>query len=166
MHPLLITWSPNMMTDIGKHNFDAWLNLGMPNLMFHQNQKIHRLLTRLAFLNLVHPFQPFIIGQKLAPKLAEKFNINFVMFGEHDAEFGMKMEKNNPKMDKEFLHQQKTIKIFYFWSVSDLMKKYKLISMILILIYQFKAQDLTNQKLNFIFLVIIKNGIFMIIIIM
>ena len=40
MHPLLITWSPNMMTDIGKRNFDAWLNLGMPNFMFHQNQKI------------------------------------------------------------------------------------------------------------------------------
>ena len=130
MHPLLITWSPNMMTDIGKHNFDAWLNLGMPNLMFHQNQKIHRLLTRLAFLNLVHPFQPFIIGQKnLAPKLAEKFNINFVMFGEHDAEFGMKMEKkNNPKMDKEFFTSTKNYKDLFISGVkvSDLMKKYKL----------------------------------------
>ena len=80
-YQFILRVSPNMMTDIGKHNFDAWLNLGMPNLMFHQNQKIHRLLTRLAFINLVHPFQPFIIGQKnLAPKSC-KFCIQFTKLG-------------------------------------------------------------------------------------
>ena len=62
-----------------------------------QNNKVHRLLTKLAFINLCHPFQPFILGQKnVAPKLALK-NIKLVMFGEHDAELGMMMNtKINP----------------------------------------------------------------------
>ena len=130
MHPLLITWAPNLTTSIGEKNFNAWINLGMQNYTVHQNQKVHRLLTRLAFLNLVHPFQPFIIGQKnLAPKLAETLNINFVMFGEHDAEFGMMMEnKNNPKMDKSYFVSDKHYKDLYLsgYKVSNLMNDYRL----------------------------------------
>lgn len=129
MNPLLVTWAPNMITNIGKKNFDAFLNLGMPNYTMFQNLKTHRLLTKLAFTKLVHPFQPFIIGQKnLAPKLAQKFNINFVMFGEHDAEFGMMMnKKNEPKMDKSYFVSKKNYKDLYIsgTKVSDLMKDYK-----------------------------------------
>ena len=88
----------------------------MPNYTMFQNLKTHRLLTKLAFTKLVHPFQPFIIGQKnLAPKLAQKFNINFVMFGEHDAEFGMMMNKKmNLKWIRVILFQKKTIKIYIY----------------------------------------------------
>ena len=128
-----------MITNIGKKNFDAFLNLGMPNYTMFQNLKTHRLLTKLAFTKLVHPFQPFIIGQKnLAPKLAQKFNINFVMFGEHDAEFGMMMnKKNEPKMDKSYFVSKKNYKDLYIsgTKVSDLMKDYKFTKYDLSLIY-------------------------------
>lgn len=56
----------------------------------------HRLLTRLATENLFHPFQAFILGQKqLAPKMAAKFGIPLVFYGENEAEFG------NPIADNE-----------------------------------------------------------------
>ncbi len=128
MNPLLVTWAPNMITKDGKQNFDAWVNMGMRNYTFYQNHKIHKKLTKLAFENLCHPFQPFIIGQKnFAPKMAMKFNINLVMFGEHDAEFGMMMhKKNNPKMDKSFFVSDKNYKDLYLSGikVSELIKKY------------------------------------------
>ncbi|MFV0414269.1 MAG: N-acetyl sugar amidotransferase, partial [Oscillospiraceae bacterium] len=60
------------------------------------NTLTHRLLTRLATENLFHPFQPFILGQKqLAPKMAAKFGIPLVFYGENEAEFG------NPIADNE-----------------------------------------------------------------
>ena len=75
MNPLTVTWPPNIYTDIGTHNFYAWLNSGMANYTYFPNQQVHRKLTELAFKELVHPFQPFILGQKnMAPKLSILFN--------------------------------------------------------------------------------------------
>ena len=46
------------------------------------NGKVHRLLTRLSTDILFHPFQPFMIGQKLlASKMADLFKIPLVFFG-------------------------------------------------------------------------------------
>ena len=66
-------------------------------------------MTKLAFEGLCHPFQPFIIGQKnLAPRLAMQLGIDLIMFGEHDAEFGMGMDRVNiPTMDVEYYTSEK-----------------------------------------------------------
>jgi hypothetical protein len=71
-------------------------------------------LTRLAVVNLLHPFQPFIIGQKnYAPNMAVKFGIPLVIYGENEAEYGNPIADNiqarrNPAMysrdDKEALY--------------------------------------------------------------
>jgi hypothetical protein len=67
MHPLTVTWAPHLYTDIGWRNFQNWLHVGgFDNELFTPNGKVHRLFTRNAFLNLLHPFQPFIIGQNAA----------------------------------------------------------------------------------------------------
>ena len=93
MNPLLVTWPPILYTDIGKRNFDAWLRAGFANYSYHPNQRVHRLLTKLAFENLLHPFQPFTIGQKnLAPKLALQLDVPLVMYGEHESEYGSNIE--------------------------------------------------------------------------
>ena len=64
---------------------------------------MHAHLTRLAFLNLLHPFQPFIVGQKLiGPKLAKKFGIKLIFYGENQAEYGNKIDNFNKKFDKNF----------------------------------------------------------------
>jgi N-acetyl sugar amidotransferase len=95
MNPILITWPPALYTDIGKRNFDSWLNAGFANYTYHQNKKLHRFLTKSAFLNLGHPFQPFILGQKnLAPRLSTLLNIPLVIFGENEAEYGNAIEDN------------------------------------------------------------------------
>ena len=55
--------------------------------------------SQLAFKNLLHPFQPFIIGQKIiGPLMALKFNIPLIIYGENQAEYGNAVEENsNPK---------------------------------------------------------------------
>lgn len=87
MNPLTVTWAPHAYTSVGRQNMDAWQQVGHDNLLFTPDPKVHAFLTRLAFLNLVNPFQPFIIGQKiLAVRMALQFNIPFVMYGENQAE--------------------------------------------------------------------------------
>jgi N-acetyl sugar amidotransferase len=90
MHPLTVTWPPILYTDIGWQNFRNWLEVGgFDNVTFKPSGRTHRLLTRLAIENLFHPFQTFILGQKnLAPKIAVKYKVPLIFFGEHEAEYG------------------------------------------------------------------------------
>jgi N-acetyl sugar amidotransferase len=105
MNPLTVTWAPHLYTEIGWKNFQNWSHVGgLDNLLFTPNGRLHRYLTRLGFLNLLHPFQPFIVGQRIiGPKIASKFGINLVMYGENQAEYGNRIEENrNPTMAKDF----------------------------------------------------------------
>jgi len=97
MHPLTATWPPILYTDIGWKNYRNWVEGGgFDNISFKPNGRVHRLLTKLAIENLLHPFQTFILGQKnLAPKIAVKYEIPLVFFGENEAEYG------NPIADNE-----------------------------------------------------------------
>ena len=97
MNPLTVTWAPHLYTDIGWQNFQNWLHVGgFDNYLFTPNGKVHRKLTQLAFKNLLHPFQPFILGQKnFAPKIASQFNIPLVIYGENEAEYGNPINENS-----------------------------------------------------------------------
>jgi len=89
MNPLTVTWAPHIYTDWGRRNFEKWIHSGLDNYLMTPNGKVHRLLTRLATEILYHPFQPFMIGQKLlAPKMASLFNIALIFYGENEAEYG------------------------------------------------------------------------------
>ena len=98
MRPLTITWAPHLYTNIGWSNFQNWIHIGgFDNLLFTPNGKLHRYLTEEALRNLLHPFQPFIIGQKHYPlKIAHQFNIPIIFYGESASEYGSKLtnEKN------------------------------------------------------------------------
>ena len=104
MNPLTVTWSPHMHTDIGWQNFRAWIDSGLDNLLYTPNGRLHRLLTRLAFENLVHPFQPFIVGQRLVgPRVSALYGIPLVFYGENQAEYGNAIDENErPTMDPSF----------------------------------------------------------------
>lgn len=86
MNPLTVTWEPILRTEIGQANYEAWISefdnvAGSP--------PGNRVLTRLAIENLLHPFQSFILGQKnFAPKIAAKYNIPLIFYGENEAEYG------------------------------------------------------------------------------
>ena len=96
MNPLTVTWSPHLYTDIGWKNFQNWLHIGgFDNYLFTPNGRIHRLLTRNATINLLHPFQPFILGQKtFVAKMAARFNIPLIFYGEMPGEYGEKISHN------------------------------------------------------------------------
>ena len=107
--PLTITWAPHLYTEWGWKNFQSWINAGFDNLLVTPNGMIHRLLTRLAVENIFHPFQPFMIGQKaLAPKIADKYDIPLIFYGENEAEYG------NPIKDAE-----SAIRDFNYFSITS-----------------------------------------------
>ena len=128
MNPLTVTWAPHLYTDIGWKNFDNWIKVGgLDNILFTPNGRVHRLLTRLAFKNLLHPFQPFIIGQKIiGPLIALKFDIPLIFYGENQAEYGNAVEENsNPKMDTKFFSQKNNSEIILGGEkLSSILKNY------------------------------------------
>jgi N-acetyl sugar amidotransferase len=96
MHPLTVTWAPHLYTPWGWANQQAWIHAGFDNYLCTPNGRVHRLLTRLAVERLLHPFQPFILGQKaLAPKMALLFDIPLVFYGENEAEYGNPFSDTN-----------------------------------------------------------------------
>ena len=103
MNPLTITWSPSLYTDWGYKNFKNWINTGSDNILFTPNGKTHRLLTRLALEKLLHPFQPFILGQKtLAAKIAKMYQIPLIFYGESEVEYGNPIEEStNAKVNEK-----------------------------------------------------------------
>jgi len=103
MKPLTVTWAPHIYTDVGRINLDNWIKSGFDNILITPNYNVHSKLTKLAFENLVNPFQPFIIGQKnTAPKFALKYNIKLIMYGENHAEAHNTLEENlSPHMNKK-----------------------------------------------------------------
>jgi N-acetyl sugar amidotransferase len=96
MHPLTVTWAPHAYTTWGWQNFQSWIHSGFDNFLCTPNGRVHRLLTRLAVENILHPFQAFMMGQKaLAPKMAALHKIPLIFYGENEAEYG------NPVADNE-----------------------------------------------------------------
>jgi len=105
MNPLTVTWAPHLYTDIGMKNFQEWMHTGgLDNILYTPNGKLHREMTKNAFHNLLHPFQPFIVGQRIiGPAMAKKFGVKLVMYGENQAEYGNAIEENiNPIMNMDF----------------------------------------------------------------
>ena len=99
MNPLTVTWAPHLYTDIGWENHQNWVHQGgFDNFLFTPNGKLHRELTRQATKNLLHPFQPFILGQKtFVAKMAHRFNISLIFYGEVPAEYGENMSVETKK---------------------------------------------------------------------
>lgn len=114
MNPLTVTWAPHLYTDIGLKNFQEWMHTGgLDNVLYTPNGKLHREMTRNAFHNLLHPFQPFIVGQRIiGPAMAKRFGVNLVMYGENQAEYGNAIEENsNPIMSMDFFSSDNPLKM-------------------------------------------------------
>ncbi|MDB4064105.1 N-acetyl sugar amidotransferase, partial [Flavobacteriaceae bacterium] len=105
MNPLTVTWAPHLYTDIGWENMQEWMHTGgLDNILYTPNGILHKEMTNNAFHNLLHPFQPFIVGQRIiGPSMAKKFGVKLVMYGENQAEYGNAIEENtNPIMNMDF----------------------------------------------------------------
>ncbi|MDM8536551.1 N-acetyl sugar amidotransferase [Desulfobacterales bacterium HSG17] len=90
MHPLTVTWAPFLYTDIGRQNYDNFVQSGFDNIFFYPDGKTHRKLARIAFECNGDAWDPFAWGQKaFAFHMALKFNIPLVFYGENgELEYG------------------------------------------------------------------------------
>ena len=91
----------NSYTEHGLKQYFNWTEtLGADS--FRPNPMVIK-VTRLSFFNLLHPFQTFILGKNLAPKIALKYGINLIFYGESPAEYGNGIvEFNNRSMDPDY----------------------------------------------------------------
>lgn len=130
MHPLTVTWPPILYTDYGYRNFLNWIEIGgFDNISFKPNGRVHRLLTKLAIANLLHPFQTFILGQKnIAPKIAMQHKIPLIFYGENEAEYGNPIADNNTSMrNRSYYAMQDLSKVHIAGiPVPELIEKHKL----------------------------------------
>jgi N-acetyl sugar amidotransferase len=130
MHPLTVTWPPIIYTDIGWKNFRNWIEVGgFDNVSFKVNGRAHRLLTRLAIENLLHPFQTFILGQKnLAPKMALNFGVPLVFYGESEAEHGAPIADTATSLRNKSYYAMNNLDEIYLGglSISELREVYGL----------------------------------------
>jgi N-acetyl sugar amidotransferase len=130
MHPLTVTWPPILYTDYGYENWKNWIDVGgFDNLSFRRNGRVMKLLTRFAIENLLHPFQTFILGQKnFGPKIAAKYRIPLVFYGENEAEYGNPIADNSTSLRDKSFHTFHNIDELYLGGVSvkELREKYNI----------------------------------------
>ena len=128
MHPLTCTWPPTLYTDYGYQNFRNWVEVGgFDNVTFTPNGRVHKLLTRLAIQNLLHPFQTFILGQKnLAPKIAAHYGIDLVFYGENEAEYGNPLADNQTSLRDKSYYTLRDVSEVYLsgFALPELMQKH------------------------------------------
>lgn len=153
MNPLTVTYSPILYTDIGFYNLRAWIDVGgFDNILFSPNGRISSLLAREAFINLLHPMQPFKFGIKsIAAKTALKYNIELVMFGEPYAEYGSEdlSSTSKPSYNIDWYINDSQDIFFGGTHYKDLIKKYQWVTeRDLASFMPLRSQDLEKSNLN------------------
>ena len=151
MNPLTITWPPILYTEYGYENWKNWINSGFDNITFTPNGKTMKLLTKLSINNLFHPFQTFMLGQKnLAPKIAAKYGIPLIFYGENEAEYGNPIADNNTSLrDKSYFSYDNINKLHLGGvTVKELKEKHGLSEKELEIFLPISANELTQKEIN------------------
>tara|TARA_B100000989_G_scaffold172513_1_gene129299 strand:+ start:4456 stop:5673 length:1218 start_codon:yes stop_codon:yes gene_type:complete len=130
MNPLTVTWPPILYTHYGLNNFKNWLSKGkLANISAKRDEYTMKVLTKLAILNLMHPFQTFMLGQKNYPiKVALKMKIPLIFYGENEAEYGNPIADNKNSLRNKSYFTYKNISNIFLGGVSlkNLENDYKL----------------------------------------
>ena len=151
MNPLTITWPPILYTDYGYKNWKNWINSGFDNISFTPNGHIMKLLTKLSVENLFHPFQTFILGQKnLAPKIASKYKIPLIFYGENEAEYGNPIADNNSSLrDKSYFSYNNIDQLFLGGvSIKYLKEKFNLSNADMEIFLPINDSDLSETEIS------------------
>lgn len=90
MHPLTVTWSPNVYTDIGWQNHRALVESGFDNILGQPDGQVNRRFVRVATEIFGDPFLPFIYGVKAFPlRMALAHDVKLIMYAEDgEVEYG------------------------------------------------------------------------------
>ena len=129
MSPLTVTWSPILYTDYGYKNFKNWILSGkFGNVSGRADEKLSKFLVKASILNVLHPFQTFILGQKIFPvKVAAKYKIPLIFYGDNPAERGNPISDNKDSLEKKSFHTLKNLDKVYLGGINykKLIGKYK-----------------------------------------
>ena len=111
MNPLTVTWPPLLYTTYGYQNFKNWLEIGcFDNVSAKRNEELSKFLTKNSILNLFHPFQSFMLGQKIFPiRKALKLKIPLIFYGENEAEHGNSLVENSTSLRNNAFHTRKNL---------------------------------------------------------
>lgn len=150
MNPLTVTWAPHQYTEIGWRNFQSMIDAGFDNILVTPNGAVHRILTKLAFENLVNPFQPFIIGQKnVAPRAALQYGVQLIMYGENQAEAHNKFDENlSPLMDISHFCRKEGEDLYFGGVHIDDLEKYGIEDKDLYLYKPLNEKDITDADIE------------------
>lgn len=151
MNPLTVTWPPILYTDYGYKNWKNWIDSGFDNISFNRNGKVMKLLTKLSIENLFHPFQTFILGQKnLGPKIAAKFGIPLIFYGENEAEYGNPIADNATSLRDKSYYSYENLDEIYLGGVSikELMENYGVAKNDLLSFLPASAQEMEKSKIE------------------
>lgn len=152
MNPLTVTWPPILYTDYGYKNWKNWIDVGgFDNVAFTRNGRVMKLLTKLSIENILHPFQTFILGQKnLAPKLAAKFQIPLIFYGENEAEYGNPIADNMTSLRDKTYFSMKNLDDIYLGGVSikELRERHEVPLADLMAFLPPTEDDLKNQNIE------------------
>jgi len=105
MHPLCITFSPPMQTEVGRKNLENFRNSGFDLIEIRPNPEVYRLLCKKMFVEQARSKFPFVIGIGTAvSQMALKMGIPFIMWGEQgEEEYGGDAKHNSHFMTYDFM---------------------------------------------------------------
>ncbi len=130
MNPLTVTWPPILYTDYGYQNFKNWIKTdNLTNISAKRDEYTMKYLTKLGIMNLMHPFQTFMLGQKIfATQIAAKYKIPLVFFGENEAEHGNPIADNLVSLRDKSYYTSSNLNNLYLGGVriKDLINKHNL----------------------------------------
>jgi N-acetyl sugar amidotransferase len=152
MNPLTVTWPPILYTKYGYKNFKNWISTGnLSNISASRDEGTMIKLTKLAVMNLMHPFQTFMLGQKNYPiQIALKKNIPLVFYGENEAEHGNPIADNNSSLRDKSYFSYKNIDSIYLGgtSLKDLYNKHGIKKKDLDIFMPPKYEDIKEKKIE------------------
>jgi len=90
LNPLLVTFSPLIINEIGVHNREELLNKGFDSIFFRPNQNVARILSKRFFIERGNPKVAWDAGINSVPvQVAISYKIPYIFYAEHgESEYG------------------------------------------------------------------------------
>lgn len=125
MHPLCVTFSPPVYSEIGWRNLRNFIDHGFDHVLITPSGTINRPMTKLGFIYLGDHNEVFDHGQMSAPfQVTYRYNVKLVMYGENgEAEYGGTTKNNDlpgmPWEDFECIYYSMAIDKLVQFGVED-----------------------------------------------
>ena len=103
LNPLLVTFSPLILNDVGEFNRELLLNQGFDSIFVRPNQNVAKKLARRFFIERGNPKIAWDAGVNSVPiQVAINYNIPIVIYAEHgESEYGGLVLSEESKMKRD-----------------------------------------------------------------